>query len=605
MRRAWLAGLLIAVGLSCRGPAPAPPVQSDVAAGAAAPAPSEAPVLADGTSATFTRFAVVADHPQASQAGAEVLGAGGNAADAAVATMLALGVASPASSGLGGGGFALYYDAASGEATFVDFRETAPSAATPDMFQVAAEGPGGDEAGTPEPTVGLSAGVPGEPRGLVHLLERFGSLARADVAAPAIGLAEEGFSPGPRVAALMARFPDALEADPVGRAWREQAGGVPGPDTRLTNPALADTLRTFVARGDAPFYEGDIARDLVAVVRGEGGRLAEDDLTAYEVHERAPLVGDHLGHRWVTVPPESAGGLTLLTGLGLLERWHPAEGDAPWTDVDLLHAFAEAMRAPFFDRRRYVGDPRFVHVPVEALLAPDRLDRLAGVFALDEARPPEAYDQPLAEGQEGAAGAPDDRGTSHLCVVDAQGNVASVTTTINWPFGIRRSTHGFFINNELDDFTKKAGGEDAAAAPLDEPNLAHPGRRPVSSMTPLIVLDGAGRPVLCAGGSGGTRIVSSVLQVAYRAVVDGQAPGAAIAVPRLHASAEPGVHVEDTMPDGWVRALEGRGHVTGPMIYGASVQAVRIVRPDPAVDTGERLLQAASDPRKGGRPAGR
>jgi gamma-glutamyltranspeptidase / glutathione hydrolase len=601
----WLALFCaLLLGVSCQGaPTGAPEGAAGGTAGAeAAPAP---PVLAEGESATFAHYAVAADHPQASLAGAEVLAAGGNAADAAVATMLALGVASPASSGLGGGGFALYHHAASGRTMFVDFRETAPAAATPDMFQVASEGPGGDEAGTPEPTAGLSAGVPGEPRGMVHLLDRYGSMSRAEVAAPAIRLAEEGFAPGDRVTALMARFAGGLAEDAVGRAWLGDDGEVPGPDDTLTNPALAQTLRTFVEEGDAPFYQGDLARQIVAAVRAEGGRITAEDLVAYQVHERAALEGTAFGHRWITAPPESAGGYTLLAALGLLERWRPGADAPPWTEGELLHAFAEAVRGPFIDRRRYFGDPRFLDVPVARLLAPERTRARAAVFDAGKARNPVAYDLPLDGGQGPSGAATPGRGTSHLCVVDAEGNVASVTTTVNWPFGIRRSVGGFFINNELDDFTKDPAQAGNVSWKGADVNVARAGRRPVSSMTPTLVLDGAGRPVLCLGGSGGTRIVTSALQVGYRVVVLGQDPGAAIAVPRIHASEEPGVHVEADLPAALGEDLRARGHGILPMMYGASVQAIRIVRPSPESGGGQRMLQAASDARKGGRPAGR
>jgi gamma-glutamyltranspeptidase/glutathione hydrolase len=572
--------------------------RSPAATGAtSAPATPAAALLAPQHAATFARFAVAADHPEASRAGAEVLAAGGNAADAAAAVMLALGVVSPASSGLGGGGFALYYRARDRSVTFLDFREKAPAAATATMLT---RPPGAPDAGAPPRPMGPSVGVLGEPRGIEELLRRFGSIERARVVEPAVRLAEEGFTPSAHMAALSQRFVGALRRDPLGQTWvADGAEGIRAGVT-LRNPALARTLRTFAAEGARAFYEGPLAEEIVRTARAAGGVLTADDLRAYQVTERTPLEGNRYGHRWVTAPPESAGGYTLLASLALMERWVPASNAAP-DEADVLHALAESWRGPFVDRARYFGDPDFVRVPVDALLAPARLAARAAVFDPAHARPSMAYDLPLPEGPATTpAAVPVGTGTSHLCIVDAEGNVASVTTTVNIPFGAGVSVGGFWLNDELDDFTDPAAPPGPTPIPNGTANLPAPGRRPVSTMAPTIVFDGD-LPSLCVGGSGGTRIVTSVTQAAWRAVVLHQPVGEAVAHPRIHQAATPDtLSAEAATPEAVLAALRARGHTVEPLRFGAIVQAIRIVRTPTGV-----TLEAASDPRKGGRPAGR
>jgi gamma-glutamyltranspeptidase/glutathione hydrolase len=569
---------------------------------AVAPAPA-ASMLAADHAATFARFAVASDHPQASLAGAEILAAGGTAADAAAATMLALGVASPASSGLGGGGFALYYRASDRSVTFLDFRESAPAAMTAALLTPLQMGPPPRDGGAAPAarSTGPSIGVPGEPRGIEELLRRFGTIGLARVVEPAARLADEGFTPSEHLAGLSQRFVGALRHDPLGQTWVPDGADGIRAGVALRNPALARTLRAFGAGGANIFYEGALADEIVRAAAGVGGVLTAADLRAYRVAQRAPLEGNRYGHRWVTAPPESAGGYTMLASLALMERWVPG-GDARPAEADVLHALAESWRGPFLDRARYFGDPDFVRVPVDALFAPARVAARAAVFDPAHARPSMAYDLPLPERAAGApAAVPLGTGTSHVCVVDAAGNIASVTTTINIPFGAGVSVAGFWLNDELDDFTS-APPPNGPASPLPTSalNQAAAGRRPVSTMTPTIVFAG-NDPVLVIGGSGGTRIVTSVTQAAWRAVVLDTPVGEAVAFPRIHQAAAPDVlSAEPATAEAVVAELRARGHQTEPIRGGAIVQAIRIVRAGGAV-----RLEAASDPRKGGRPAGR
>ena len=545
----------------------------------------------------FQRYAVAADHALASQAGAELLAAGGNAADAAAATMLALGVVSPGSSGLGGGGFAVYYDASEGSVTFLDFRERAPAAATPDMYrgQESQDGP----ASNPSQLGGLATGVPGEPAGIDELIRRFGSKPRSEIVEPAARYAERGFEITEYIARMTDRFATHMKRDPVMASWFEGDAAALRAGQTVRMPELARTLRTFGSQGSAPFYRGAIARQIVAANRRNGGVMTMADLRDYRVVEREPLELRRMGHRWVTAPPPSAGGYTMLASLGLLDRWVPRERRSE-AGAELMHAFAESWKGPFWDRSSYFGDPDHVDVPVDRLLDDERIARRATAFRPTLAVPVEWYAMPLAR-EDQAARQPDNAGTSHLCVVDAEGNVASITTTINLPFGARYTAAGMVMNDEMDDFASEIGEQNAFGLPGGAPNLPGPGKRPVSTMTPTIVFDEGGRPVLCVGAAGGSRIVTATQQVAWHTLVRGLDPREALAHPRVHHQGVPNtlrVETEQPLAPAIVAQLRARGHVIEEVSHSAIVQLIRI-----RYDGGPRLT-AASDPRKGGLPAG-
>ena len=317
--------------------------------------------------AVFARDAVAADHFEASKAGAEVLAAGGNAADAAAATMLALGVVNPASSGLGGGGFALYYRAKDGSLSFLDFRERAPRAADPEMFGIEGERPEGP-ANAPSQLGGLAAGVPGEPAGIEALVTRFGALPLREVIAPALRLAEQGFPVSESLARMGSAFHVQLEKDNVMSAWDLRPGAV------LKRPALARVLRAFADHGARVIYSGLLGQEMVASVQESGGIMTLDDLSAYRVRTREPIEIEAFGHRWVTAPPPSAGGFTMVQSLSILEK---VVGDNPSQGAPLLHAMAESWKGPFLDRQRYFGDPDFVILPIDGMLSPARIEKPA------------------------------------------------------------------------------------------------------------------------------------------------------------------------------------------------------------------------------------
>jgi len=542
-----------------------------------------------GGAATFARDAVAADHFDASKAGAEILAAGGNAADAAAATMLALGVVNPASSGLGGGGFALYYRAKDGSLTFLDFRERAPRKATPTMFERDAGRPDGP-ASAPSQLGGLAVGVPGEPAGIAALVRRFGRLSLREVVAPALRLAEEGFAVSDSLAAMGSAFDVQLRKDPVMADWALQAGAT------LKRPSLARVLRAFAKHGAAVIYGGVVGQEVAAAVRKHGGIMTLQDLRAYRVRTRKPLEATVFGYRWVTAPPPSAGGFTMIQSLSILER---VVGPKPQYGAPLLHAMAESWKGPFLDRERYFGDPDHVTLPLEKMMRPSRIAARAALAAEGTAHPTADYDFPIERVRTDVA-TPDNPGTSHLCVVDAEGNVASVTTTVNLPFGARFTAGGIVMNDEMDDFASGVGKVNAFGLVGGARNLPGPWKRPVSTMSPTIVFHGD-EVALCIGASGGSRIVTATEQVAMNVLLHGMSAEQAVSAPRIHHQGEPDtLRVEDVAPldPALQDALRARGHRIEPVHNVATVQLIAIER------SPERSLHAVSDPRKGGRPAG-
>jgi gamma-glutamyltranspeptidase/glutathione hydrolase len=548
--------------------------------------------------ASYAHHAVATDTPVASEAGAAILASGGNAADAAVAAVLALGVASPASSGLGGGGFALYYRASDRSFTFVDFRERAPAAATATMF---ARRDGDDDAtaAARSQTGGLAVAVPGEPAGLQSILDRFGShrVTRAAITAPAERLAHDGFPATRYVAMYSAAVLPLLAADPVLATFLPTPTTPIVQGTQLTNPALARTLHQFGLHGAQPFYRGAIAREIVRVASAHGGVLTTDDLAAYEVRERVPLRAVRFGHEIVTAPPPSAGGFTLLASLALLERWMPT----PHEGAALRHALAESWLGPFDDRQAYAGDPDFATIPTDALLADERATARAALFDPWRHRPASDYALPLAPTTPTEGG--EDHGTSHVCVVDAEGNVMSLTTTVNLPFGARITAGGMVLNDQMDDFAREVGEANFFGLQGGAANLPGPGHRPVSTMSPSIVLDEHGAPLLCVGGSGGSRIVTAVEQVMLFSLFLDARIGDAVARPRIHHQGSPAtLSTEAALPADLLLALSARGHeLSAPVPGSANVQAIRITRRE---DGTIASLDAASDPRKDGEPRG-
>jgi gamma-glutamyltranspeptidase/glutathione hydrolase len=549
------------------------------------------PAAGASTGPAFAHYAVAADHPDASAAGASLLAQGGNAADAAAATMMALGVVSPSASGLGGGGFALYYRARDKSLTVLDFRERAPENTAPDVFRAR-------EGDTPEITKkrsqrgGLSVAVPGEPLGIAELVRRFGKKPLSSSVKPAERLAREGFTLTDHTRRMLAFVGDALAKDALLSA---EFGAPPGFNTRPKNPALAKTLQGFAREGAALFYRGSMSAQIVKAVKQAGGALSARDLAQYRVREREPLRAVRLGYEWASMGPPSAGGYTILDSLAFLERTLSPAAIAH-AGPERAHALIESWKGPYLDRQRYFGDPDFVDVRLPELRSDARNAARAARFDAKKAQPVASYDLPLSDKESGQKPA-DDHGTSHLCVVDSEGNIAAVTTTVNLIFGSGISVGGFWLNNEMDDFAREVGKENAFGLVGGAPNLPGAKKRPVSSMSPMVVFEG-GEPVLCVGGSGGSRIPTAVEQVALLVLKDGLHPTAAAAAPRLHHQADPDRVDGRDLPDAWSKELAARGHTLNVAMFSAHVQAIRIGPPGP-----EHLL-AGSDPNKNGEPRG-
>ncbi len=549
--------------------APAPPAQ-----GAAYPA-------------EFARHGLVAaDAEDASQVGADILAAGGSAADAAVATALALGVVHPQASGLGGGGFVLYYDAEADAVVVLDFRERAPGAATREMFVV--------DGRVDEELVlrsGLAVGVPGELAGLWALHQRYGRLPWAQVVEPARRLAAEGFVVDWSLAGAVAEQRDAIEARPALAALLRDADGtlVERGDV-LRNPALAATLARIAEEGPAALYAGDGAQAIVAATTAAGGILTLEDLARYEVRELAPLMAEYRGYTLATMPPPSSGGVTMLGALRILEGYDlRALGH---NSSAYLHLLAEALQFAFADRASFLGDPAFTEVPVARLLDPDLAEARRALIRTDATLGRDDYAH-LAR----AAQVPDDGGTSHLSVVDGARNMVALTTTVNTGFGamLVAGDTGLVLNNEMADFTAQPGVPNVFGLIGDEANGVAPGKTPLSSMSPTLVFRD-GRPFMALGGSGGPRIITATLQ-AFLNVVDFEMDvSSAVAAPRLHHQWVPELlFLEPDHPADVREALAARGHELVDVDHVAAVQAI--------VVTDEALL-GASDPRKGGRPRG-
>ena len=555
---------------------------------AAAHAAAPLPVTSD-------RALVVSPHPVATEAGVEILRAGGNAVDAAIAAAFALAVAQPQSTGIGGGGF-LLIRLADGRAFAIDARETAPAAATPDLYT---------RSGVPDNASlvgGLAVGTPGLVAGLSLALEAHGTLPLARVLAPAIRLAEEGYEVGP----YQAHFIEEMEKRGLGAHFPELARihFPPAPvtaRTRIVQADLARTLRAIAALGPRAFYEGPVAEAIAKAVAEHGGILTTGDLARYRPVVRAPLEGHYRGYQVLAFPPPSSGGVTLLEILNVLEGFELAPLGAGSSAA--IHRIAEAMKLAFADRAVYLGDPDFAELPVAALLDPAYAARQRA--RIDPAwwrRAPWTWGQGERAIQVTGPGlSVDDAGTAHLSVADAAGNAVALTETINTPYGslVMVPGTGILLNNEMDDFATRPGLPNAfGLVALAGANGVAADKRPLSSMAPLIVLkDGKLRFV--AGSNGGPRIITTTLLALLNHLEFGMDVSEAVAAPRFHHQWQPDeLLLEAGNPADVVAALAARGHVVKLVDdLGGGVEAI-------AFDPATGLLTGGVDPRRDGAAAG-
>ena len=449
------------------------------------------------------KFMVVAANPLAVEAGIEMLEAGGSAVDAAVAIQLVLGLVEPQSSGIGGGAFMLYYDAASKKIKSFDGRETAPAAATPDLFLDAA---GKNMKFWDAVVGGRAVGVPGVPRMLEMAHRRHGRLPWAQLFQPAVRLAEEGFAVSPRLSELIARDKH-LKRYPATAAYFHTEAGEPLPVGHiLKNPEYAATLRAIAEGGADAFYLGGIARDIVSTVNDAAdnpGRLSIADLGIYEAKTRPPVCVTYRANKVCGMGPPSSGGLTIGMILGILKNF--AVGEMIPGSIEAEHLFIEAARLAYADRALYMADSDFVSVPVEGLLDPNYLRERGGLIDVEKTmgrtaagEPPLKKTELLVPGE-----TLEIPSTSHFSIVDAKGNAVSMTTSIESAFGSRMMARGFLLNNQLTDFSFSPEKDGELVA-----NRVEPGKRPRSSMAPTIVLGPKGGLRMVTGSPGGSRIIN-------------------------------------------------------------------------------------------------
>jgi len=536
-------------------------------------------IIAAGAQETPPVAAISSAHPLATRAGMEVLGAGGNAFDAAVAVSAVLAVVEPYSSGIGGGGFWLLHRAQDGFEVVVDSRERAPLGAYRDMYL--------DDAGAvvPELSVNgaLAAGIPGVPAALVHIAQHYGRLPLQRSLFPAVRLARAGFAVDDRYRRLAGFRLNAMQDDAETARIFLGAGQVPDAGTRILQPDLAQTLETLGNEGGAGFYHGEVAQRLVSGVRAAGGIWTLRDLEQYRVVEREPLVGEYRGMRIIAVPPPSSGGVALLSMLNVLSGFPLDEFDA----VTHTHVLIETMRRAYRDRAEYLGDTDFITVPVKRLISQVYGETLRKSINLEEATPSAALG--------GYANTSGGYNTTHFSILDAEGNRVAATLSINYPFGacVVPPGTGVLLNDEMDDFSLKPGVPNLYGLVGGETNAIAPGKRPLSSMSPTFVEDESGVAIL--GTPGGSRIITMVL-LGVLDVAAGNKPASWVSLPRFHHQFLPDVvqYEPGALPRDVLEGLAERGHTLQALdsVYG-NMQAVYWDR-----DAGR--VYAASDPRGGG-----
>ncbi len=546
-------------------------------------APDDAPVLAE-------HGMVVSTDEYASQAGVRILQAGGNAVDAAIATSFALAVVNPEAGNIGGGGF-MVLRLADGTTAALDYRERAPLAAHRDMFL--------DENGELREgyTQGhLASGVPGSVAGLWEAHQRYGSLAWAELVAPAVELAE-GFVVRERQARQIAMAEEGIRTFPATEATFLPGGGPPEVGDLFQQPELAATLGRIASRGRDGFYTGLTADLIVAEMERGGGIITHEDLEGMEAQWREPIQFTYRDHTVVSMPPTSSGGATMGIMAQILDGYDL--GSMEWHGVEHVHLLAEAWKRAYADRNTYLADPDFVQMPLERMISAEYGAQRRASISLDRATPSEEVGPGL--------GPADDGETTHLSVVDAQGNAVSITTTINSFFGSKVTVAGagFLLNNEMDDFSARPGHPNMFGLVQGEANAIAPGKRMLSAMTPSIVVDPAGELLLVVGSPGGATIITNVFQQISNVVDFGMGVRQALNAPRLHHQHLPDrIQYEmDSLSPEVIAALEAMGHTVEERYRSGDVYPhigdVQAIQRLP-----DGRLAGASDLRRGGAAVG-
>lgn len=526
---------------------------------------------------------VASAHPLASQVGVDILKAGGNAIDAAVAVGFALGVVEPNASGIGGGGFMLIWLAESGRSVYIDFREQATTGATADMYTLDEDGKikANDQGFNPAVIGGRSVAVPGEVAGLLLAQEEFGSMSRKQLMQPAIDHAEQGVPVSNVLAGMISDNYDVLLTYPASAAIYLSDDFPKSVGEKVSNTDLAKTLRLVAEKGREGFYAGPVAESIVKAVQGDGGTMTLEDLAGYNVSYRVPITGSYRGYDLISSPPPSAGGTHVIELLNIMENFDVA--GMGLGSAESLHAWAEAMKLAYGDRAAFMGDPDYVEVPYRELAGKAYAGKRYARIDMNHAAEEFPVDDPLSS---------DSGSTTHFSVVDAAGNMVACTKTINHFFGsgITAPGTGVLLNDQMDDFDKRPGRQ----------NSIETGKKPLSNMSPTLLLKD-GKPFATLGTPGGMRIISTMGLLISNLVDHGMDIQSAIEAPRINNYEDGALKLESRIPEDVREALVQKGHELQVKkdfdLYFGGAQGIVI---DP--ESGE--LHGGADPRRDGKAAG-
>ncbi len=524
---------------------------------------------------------VSAQEAVAAQVGLDILQAGGNAVDAGVAVAFALAVTLPRAGNLGGGGFMLVHDAETGETKAIDYREMAPAAAERDMF-LDAEGNADSNLSR---FTGLATGVPGTVAGMQMALEEYGTMTLAEVVAPAIALARDGIDVTPGLADSLKGLERRLKAHPSSEAIFYKAdGGFYEPGERLVQADLAATLQKIADEGPDGFYKGTVAEAISKAVTDAGGRITVEDMANYKAVLREPVTGSYRGYEIVSMPPPSSGGAHIVQILNILEEY--PIGWLGHNSAETIHLMAEAMKRAYADRSEYLGDSDFVDVPLAEITSKDYAAAIRKEISRNVATPSSTI-------KPGDLAPYESNETTHFSIVDKDGNAVSNTYTINFSYGsgmVAEGT-GVLMNNEMDDFAAKPGVPNAYGLIGGDANAVEGGKRPLSSMSPTLVMKD-GEVFLVTGSPGGSRIITTTLQVIMNVIDHGMNIAEASTAPRIHHQWLPDeIRTEDGISVDTVAILEQKGHKVSQQPVMGSTQSIM-------VDKEAGLLFGASDPRQ-------
>ncbi|WP_289040432.1 gamma-glutamyltransferase [uncultured Aliiroseovarius sp.] len=524
---------------------------------------------------------VVAQEEVAAEIGRDILAAGGNAADAGVAVAFALAVTLPRAGNLGGGGFMMIHDAETGETKAIDYREMAPQSADRDMFL--------DEEGNADSQksrfTGLATGVPGTVAGMQMVLDEYGTMTMAEVIEPAIRLARDGITVTADLADSLIGLEDRLKAWPSSQAiFYKEDGSFYTPGDTLVQSDLAATLQSISDQGPDGFYTGETAQAIVDAVQAAGGRITMEDMAGYKALSREPVSGTYRGYEIVSMPPPSSGGIHIIQILNTLEEY--PIGFLGHNSSETIHLMAEAMKRAYADRSEYLGDPDFYDVPQAELISKDYARDIRDDISLARATPSDKIKPADLTPYESDQ-------TTHYSIVDKDGNAVSNTYTINFSYGsgMVADGTGVLMNNEMDDFAAKPGVMNAYGLIGGDANAVEPGKRPLSSMSPTLVTKD-GKVFMVTGSPGGSRIITTVLQMIMNVIDHGMNVAEATVAPRIHHQWLPEVlRVEEGLSRDTIAALEAKGHVVEVMSTMGSAQSI-------VVDEEDGLLLGGADTRQ-------